>query len=108
MKKLWIPLVAVIVLLAASTASAGWTYTSVTGWTYFGPPLPAPTVHYHASAPYYHTPAPVVVPRPPLVLAPRVIAPLPVFAPAPVFRPAPIGPRVLLRRPILRRRVWVW
>ena len=94
MKNLWIPMVAVIVLLAASTASAGWTYTSTTGWTYFGPPVPAPTI-------YYHAPAPVVMPPPPLVV-PRVIAP------APIIRPAPIVPRPLLPRPVLRRRVWVW
>ena len=100
MKNLWIPMVAVIVLLAASTASAGWTYTSATGWTYFGPSAPATTI-------YYHAPAPVVVPPPPLV-RPRVIAPLPLIPPAPIIRPAPFVPRPLLPRPVLRRRVWVW
>lgn len=100
MKSLWIPLVAVIVLVAASTASADWVYTGVTGWTYVAPVYPAPTVYYHAPAP------PVYVYRSPVVMAPRVIAPAPM-----VIRSAPVvvRPRVMVPRRVYRRAVWtVW
>ncbi|MHC4178285.1 MAG: hypothetical protein ACYSWU_12310 [Planctomycetota bacterium] len=107
MKGLWIPLVAVIVLVAADhscgavpAASAGWTYTATTGWTYVAPVYPAPAVYYPAPAP------PAYVYRPPVVTVYPVIRPAPV-----VIRPAPvvIRPRVIAPRPVLRRRVWrVW
>ena len=105
MKNLWIPLVAVIVLGAASTASAGWAYTATTGWTYVDSVYPAPTV-------YYHTPAPsVYVYRTPVVVAPRVIAPAPLIYRSPVIYRSPIvvRPRVVVPRRFYRRTVWrVW
>ncbi len=99
MKNLWIPLVAVIVLGAASTASAGWAYTGTTGWTYGHSVYPAPTVYYHAPAPS------VYVYRTPVVVAP------PVFYRAPVIYRAPIvvRSRVMVPRRFYRRTVWrVW
>lgn len=99
MKNLWIPLVAVIVLAAASTASADWTYTTATGWTYVDTVYPAPTVYYQAPAPS------VYVYRPPVVVAPSLIAPLPVITRAPIV----VRSRVVAPRRFYRRTVWrVW
>ncbi len=98
MKTLWIPLVALIVLVAASSASAGWVYTSTTGWTYVAPVYPAPTV-------YVPPPAPIYVYPPPAYTVPTVIATTPVIRPAPIV----VRPRVVLPRRAFRRAVWtVW
>ena len=104
MKSLWIPLVAVIVLVAASTASAGWMYTPTSGWTYSAPVYSAPV--YSAPTVYYHAPAPpVYVYRPPVYRVPMVVAPAPVIRTYPtVVRSRVIGPRRALRRTVWR--VW--
>ena len=99
MRNLWIPLVAVIVLLAASTASADWTYTATTGWAYAGPAVPAPTVYYSAPAPS------VYVYRAP------VVAPAPVVYRSPVIYRSPFVVRSRVHVPgrVFRRSVWtVW
>ena len=99
MKTLWIPLVAVVVLLAASTASADWIYTATTGWTYVAPAYPVPPLYYFEPAP------PVYVYRPPVVTVPTVIAPAPVIRTAPVV----VRSRVVVPRRALRSTVWtVW
>jgi hypothetical protein len=99
MKTLWIPLVAVIVLLAASTASADWIYTTSTGWTYVAPVYPAPPIYYPPPPP------PVYVYRPPVVTVPTVIAPFPVIRTAPVV----VHARVRVPHRALRRAAWtVW
>jgi hypothetical protein len=99
MKTLWIPLVAVGVLLAASTASADWVYTPGMGWTYVTPVYPAPAISYPLPPP------PVYVYRPPVVGVPTVITPVPVIRTAPVV----VHSRMVVRRRAVRRSVWtVW
>ena len=81
-----------VVLLACSTASAGWPYV--------GPVVVAPSpmvVHsYYPAGPVYGYPAPVVT------VAPRVVYRAPVFYPAPVVYRAPVvyGPHVVYRGPL--------
>jgi hypothetical protein len=99
MKTLWIPLVAVGVLLAASTASADWVYTPGMGWTYVAPVYPAPAIYY------LPPPPPVYVYRSPMVTVPPVITPVPVIRTAPVV----VHPRMVVPRRAVRRSVWtVW
>ncbi len=106
MKSLWIPLVALIVLAAASTASAGWVYTATTGWTHAGTVYPAPTVYYSAPLPS------VYVYRPPVYTVPMVYTVPTVIARSPAIRRAPVVVRsrmIVPRRRMFRRAYWtVW
>jgi len=108
MKTIWIPLVAVTVLLAASTASADWIYTVPGGWTYVASAYPAPPVYYPAPAPpvYYPAPAPpVYVYGPPVFEVPTLITPAPVIRTAPVV----VRSRVVVGRRAVRTAAWaVW
>ena len=105
MKNLWIPLVALIVLAAASTASAGWVYTATTGWTYTDTVYPAPTVYYRAPLPSVYVYRPPVYTVSPVYTVPTMIAPSPVIRRAPVV----VRSRMVVPRRTFRRTYWtVW
>jgi hypothetical protein len=93
-----------VVLLACSTASAGWAYV--------GPVVvPPPTVvhSFYPVGPVYAYPAPVVAVPPRVVYRPPVVVPAPVVYPPPVvYRPpvaypAPVfyGPAAVYPAPVV-------
>ena len=101
MKNVWIPLAVVILLAAASTASAGWGYVVPSTGTSF----------------YYHGPgASVYVHRAPMVRVPTVVTPRVmvypsqyVVRPTPyIVRPAPVvvQPTIVVPRRAVRRTHW--
>jgi len=86
-----------VVLLACSTASAGWAYV--------GPVVPPPAmVHsYYPVGPVYAYPAPVVAVAPRVVYRPPVVYPPPVVYRPPVAYPAPVfyGPAAVYPAPVV-------
>jgi len=88
MRSLAIAITLGAILLAASVASAGWTYVA--------PPV---VYGYYPAGPVYAYPAPV-----PTVVA-RPIVPAPVYAPGPVVYP--VGPAVYSYPYVVRTKVFV-
>ena len=83
MNRFLVAVVAAIVLLACTTASAGWRHVVV-------PVAPAPVVHhYYPVGPVYAYPAPVVTHVAPVVAVPvyraRVVNPAPVIVRSRVY-----------------------